>query len=156
MRRFAAGEELLAPVSARARGTDALDDTTSMLKEFREFILRGNVVDLAVAVVIGAAFRRVVTAVVKDFITPLVAAIFGKPDFDDLTFTINGSVFRYGNFLNAVLIFLTTAAVVFFFVVKPMNLLLARRKPKEAPAPEAPPEDIRLLTEIRDLLATRD
>jgi large conductance mechanosensitive channel len=124
-----------------------------MLKEFREFILRGNVVDLAVGVVIGLAFGAVVTALVADIITPIVAAIFGKPDFGGLQFTINGSTFRYGDFLNAVFSFLTIAAAVFFFVVKPVNALMARRKAKEEPAPEAPPEDVQLLTEIRDLLA---
>jgi large conductance mechanosensitive channel len=123
-----------------------------MIKEFREFILRGNVVDLAVAVVIGAAFTAVVQALVKDIITPLIAAIGGQPDFSGLDFTINGSVFRYGDFLNAVVAFLMVAAVIFFLVVKPLNALAARRK-EEAPEPEAPAEDVRLLTEIRDLLA---
>jgi large conductance mechanosensitive channel len=123
-----------------------------VVKEFREFILRGNVVDLAIAVVIGAAFGAVVAALVADIITPLVAAIFGKPDFGALTFTINGSTFRYGDFLNAVITFLSVAAAIFFFVVKPMNVFLARRKAKEEPPPAAPTEDIQLLTEIRDLL----
>jgi large conductance mechanosensitive channel len=125
-----------------------------MIKEFREFILRGNVVDLAVAVVIGAAFGAVVAALVVDLITPLVAAIGGQPDFSELTFTINESTFKYGHFLNAVLSFLVIAAVVFFLVVKPLNLLLTRRK-EEASEPVAPAEDVRLLTEIRDLLADR-
>jgi large conductance mechanosensitive channel len=124
-----------------------------MLKEFREFVLRGNVVDLAVAVVMGAAFGAVVTAFVTDIITPVIAAIFGKPDFSGLQFTINGSTFRYGAFLNAVVSFLLIATAIFFFVVKPVNALMARRKAKEEPAPEAPPEDVQLLTEIRDLLA---
>jgi large conductance mechanosensitive channel len=99
-----------------------------MLKEFKAFLLRGNVVDLAVAVVIGAAFGAVVTALVADLITPIIAAIFGKHDFSGLTFTINGSVFRYGHFLNAVIAFVTIAAAVFFFVVVPVNALMARRK----------------------------
>jgi large conductance mechanosensitive channel len=123
-----------------------------MLKEFRQFILRGNVVDLAVAVVIGAAFGAVVAAFVADIITPIVAAILGKSDFSALQFTINGSTFRYGSFFNAVISFLTIAAAVFFFVVKPVNALSARRKAKEEPEPEAPAEDVLLLTEIRDLL----
>jgi large conductance mechanosensitive channel len=97
-----------------------------ILKEFRAFILRGNLVDLAVAVVIGTAFTAVVTALVRDLITPLVAAIFGEPLFDTLAFTINGSRFAYGDFLNAALTFLIIAAVVFFLVVKPVNLLMAR------------------------------
>jgi large conductance mechanosensitive channel len=124
-----------------------------MIKEFREFVLRGNVVDLAVAVVMGAAFGAVVTAFVADIITPVIAAIFGNPDFSGLTFTINGSVFRYGLFFNAVISFLLIATAIFFFVVKPVNTLMARRKAKEEPPPEAPPEDVQLLTEIRDLLA---
>jgi large conductance mechanosensitive channel len=105
-----------------------------MLKEFRDFVLRGNVVDLAVAVVIGAAFGALVSAFVADFITPLIAAIGGQPDFSKLTFTVNGSVFRYGDFLNKVIAFLLLAAAVFFFVVKPVNTLMARLKP-------APPVD---------------
>jgi large conductance mechanosensitive channel len=125
-----------------------------MLKEFRAFIFRGNVVDLAVAVVIGAAFGAVVTSLVADIFTPLIAAIFGKQDFSALTFTINGSEFRYGSFINAVISFLTIAAVIFFVVVKPLNMLAARRK-EEAPEPEAPADDVRLLTEIRDLLKER-
>ena len=99
-----------------------------MLKDFREFLLRGNVVDLAVAVVIGAAFGAVVTAFVADFVTPLIAAIGGQPDFAALDFEINGSTFRYGHFFNAIIAFLIIAAVVFFFVVRPINQLLARRR----------------------------
>jgi large conductance mechanosensitive channel len=99
-----------------------------ILKEFRAFILRGNVVDLAVAVVIGAAFTTVVNALVRDIITPIVAAIFGEPDFGGLSFTVNGSRFAYGNFLNAVLTFVLVAAAVFFFVVKPVNYLMARMR----------------------------
>lgn len=123
-----------------------------MLREFRQFILRGNVVDLAVAVVIGAAFSAVVASLVADIFTPLIAAIFGKQDFSALVFTINGSEFRYGSFINAVIAFLSVATVIFFAVVKPLNALAARRK-QEEPEPEAPAEDVRLLTEIRDLLA---
>ena len=129
---------------------------TRMIKEFREFILRGNVVDLAIAVVIGAAFGAVITALVADLFTPLIAALGGQPDFSRLTFTVNGSTFKYGHFLNAVLSFLVIAAVLFFFVVKPLNLLLARRKAAVVtPEQDAPTEDVRLLTEIRDLLQNR-
>jgi large conductance mechanosensitive channel len=103
-----------------------------MLKEFRDFILRGNVVELAVAVVIGAAFGALVAALVSSFITPLIAAIGGKPDFSALAFTINGSRFTYGVFLNALISFLIVAAVIFFFVVRPLNLLMARFKPEPA------------------------
>jgi large conductance mechanosensitive channel len=124
-----------------------------MLAEFKAFLMRGNVVDLAVAVVIGAAFGLVVQAFVADIITPIVAAIFGKPDFSSLTFTINGSVFRYGDFLNALIAFVTVAAAIFFFVVKPMNVLAARRAAGQEPEAEAAPTvDQQLLTEIRDLL----
>ena len=100
-----------------------------MLTEFRQFLFRGNIVDLAVAVVIGTAFVAVVNAFVADIITPIIAAIFGKPDFSALTFHINGSVFFYGDFLNAVITFVSVAAAVFF--LKPVNALSARRAPKE-------------------------
>ena len=98
-----------------------------MLKEFRQFLFRGNIVDLAVAVVIGTAFVAVVNAFVADILTPIIAAIFGKPDFSNLTFTINGSVFKYGDFLNVLITFVSVAAAVFFLVVKPMNVLQSRR-----------------------------
>jgi large conductance mechanosensitive channel len=99
-----------------------------MLKEFRAFILRGNLVDLAVAVVIGTAFGAVVAALVRDLITPVIAAVGGQPDFSTLKFTINDSVFKYGDFINALLSFLIIAAVVFFLVVKPVNALMQRMK----------------------------
>ena len=98
-----------------------------MLKDFKAFLLRGNVVDLAVAVVIGAAFGAVVTALVKDLLTPLLA-IPGKTDFSSLSFTINHSQFLYGDFVNVLISFVSIAAAVFFFVVKPVNALMARRK----------------------------
>jgi large conductance mechanosensitive channel len=104
-----------------------------MLKEFKAFIFRGNIVDLAVAVVIGIAFGAVITALVADIITPLIAAIFGSHDFSALTFTINNSTFLYGAFINAVISFVLIAAAVFFVVVKPMNAMAARRT-KEEPA----------------------
>jgi large conductance mechanosensitive channel len=108
-----------------------------MLREFRAFILRGNMVDLAVAVVIGTAFTAVVNALVSDLITPLIAAIGGEPDFGRLAFTINGSRFAYGEFLNALLTFLLVATVVFFLVVKPVNALMAALSAGES-EPEAP------------------
>jgi large conductance mechanosensitive channel len=127
-----------------------------MIREFREFILRGNVVDLAVAVIIGTAFAAVVKAFTDNILTPLIAAIGGQPDFGALKFTINGSHFTYGLFINAVVAFLITAAVIFFLVVRPLNSLAARRKAQEpTPEPEAPAEDVRLLMEIRDLLRER-
>ena len=111
-----------------------------MLKGFKEFVLRGNVVDLAVAVVIGAAFGAVVTAFVKDLITPLIAAIFGKPDFSALSFTINKSTFLYGGFINAVVAFVLIAAAVYFAVVAPMNALAARRARGQDPTTRECPE----------------
>ena len=103
--------------------------------EFKQFLLRGNVVDLAVAFVIGAAFAAVVQAAVADLLTPLVAAIFGQPDFSALTFRINGSTFRYGHFLNVLIAFITVALVVFFFVVRPINRLMELSNRRESPDP---------------------
>jgi large conductance mechanosensitive channel len=104
-----------------------------MFKEFRAFLLRGNVIDLAVAVVLGAAFGAVVAAFVKDLITPLIAAIFGKPDFSAIYFTVHGSKFLIGDFINVLIAFLLVAAVIFFLVIKPVNALVARSR-KDAPA----------------------
>ncbi|HUZ03115.1 MAG TPA: large conductance mechanosensitive channel protein MscL [Thermomicrobiaceae bacterium] len=104
-----------------------------MVKGFRDFILRGNVVDLAIAVVIGAAFGAVITAFVKDLITPIIAAIGGKPDFASLSFTINNSRFLYGDFINAVIAFLIIAAAIYFVVVVPMNAMAARRERGKGP-----------------------
>jgi large conductance mechanosensitive channel len=107
-----------------------------MLSGFKQFVLRGNVVDLAVGVVIGAAFGAVVTALTKDLLTPLIAALVGKPDFSAIKFTINGSVFPVGDFINSVVSFLLIAAAVYFFVVTPINHLIARMR--KAPAPADP------------------
>ncbi|HUC14617.1 MAG TPA: large conductance mechanosensitive channel protein MscL [Acidimicrobiales bacterium] len=126
-----------------------------MLKGFREFIMRGNVVDLAIAVVIGTAFTALVKAFVADILTPIVAAIFGKPNFGDLTFSINNSQFLYGDLINVAITFVSVAAAIYFFVVVPLNKIAERRAKGQVPADETPP-DILLLTEIRDLLATRD
>ena len=104
-----------------------------MLKGFREFLLRGNVVDLAVAVIIGGAFGAVVTALVKDLLTPLIAAIVGKPDFSALTFTVNGSKFLYGEFINAVVAFLLVGTAIYFAIVVPMKAITARLSPPPAP-----------------------
>jgi large conductance mechanosensitive channel len=131
-----------------------VDTMQGWLREFKTFIMRGNLVELAVAFVIGLAFAALVTALVTDLITPIIAAIFGSHDFSNLTFTINGSTFRYGDFINALITFVSIAAAVFFFVVKPMNYLMERRKRGEEPEAEAPP-DIQLLTEIRDALTSR-
>jgi large conductance mechanosensitive channel len=104
------------------------------MKEFKQFLLRGNVLDLAVAVLMGAAFGAVITALVKDLITPLIAAIVGQPDFSAITFTINNSKFLVGDFINAVISFLLIATAVYFFVVVPVNRILARMRRGEAPA----------------------
>src|SRR5512135_2573214 len=103
------------------------------MKGFKQFLLRGNVVDMAVGIVIGAAFGTAVTGLVKDLLTPLIAAIVKQPDFSALTFTINGSKFLYGEFINALLSFLIIAAAVYFFVVVPVNAMIARSR-REPPA----------------------
>jgi large conductance mechanosensitive channel len=129
-----------------------------MLKGFRDFIMRGNVVDLAVAVVIGGAFGVIVTKLVADLITPLIAAIGGKPDFSNLSFTVNKSRFLYGDFLNALIAFVIIAAAIYFLVVMPLNKLAERRARSLATGaeePEAKAEDVLLLEEIRDLLAAQ-
>jgi large conductance mechanosensitive channel len=110
-----------------------------MLKGFRDFILRGNVVDLAVAVIIGAAFTAIVNSFVTNIINPLIAAIARKPDFSFLTLTIHGGVIKYGDFLNAVISFLIIAATVYFLFVLPVNALLAKFLPPPTPAPATKP-----------------
>jgi large conductance mechanosensitive channel len=105
------------------------------VREFKEFLLRGNILDLAVAVVIGVAFGAVVASLVEDLITPFIAALGGQPDFAALTFTINGSVFRYGQFLNALISFVIIAAVVFFLVIRPVNALIRRSRTEPSPDP---------------------
>jgi large conductance mechanosensitive channel len=113
-----------------------------MLKEFREFLLRGNLLEIAVGLVLALAFTAVVTSLVEDLVTPLIAALFGQPDFSGLDFEVNDSVFRYGEFLNALISFVLIAAVLFFFVVKPVNVYLERRRgagpeePGMRPCPE--------------------
>ena len=117
------------------------------MKGFKAFLLRGNVVELAVAVVIAVAFGAVITAFVKDLVTPLVAALFGKPDFAALTFTINHSKFLYGDFINAIVAFLVVAAVIYFFVVVPFTALIARSH-KEPPADPTTKKCSECLSEI--------
>ncbi|MEY2412881.1 MAG: large conductance mechanosensitive channel [Acidobacteriaceae bacterium] len=107
-----------------------------MLSGFKQFILRGNVVDLAVGVVIGAAFGTVVSAFTKDLLMPLIAALVGKPDFSAITYTVNGSVFPVGDFINAVISFLLIAGAVYFFVITPLNALVKRMR--KAPVPADP------------------
>lgn len=118
-----------------------------MLKEFKQFLLRGNVVDLAVGVVVGASFGTVVTALVSDLLTPFIAAIAKVPDFSGLFFTINGSQFMYGHLINALISFILVAGAIFFFVIKPMNLLIARSK-KEIPAEPTTKKCTECLSEI--------
>ena len=111
------------------------------MKDFKEFLLRGNLVDMAVGIVIGLAFAAVVTALVADLVTPLIAAIGGNPDFSTLSFTINKSHFLYGAFINALITFVVIAAVIYYLVVKPVNALMARRKtepPVDATTRECP------------------
>ncbi len=114
----------------------------TILKEFKQFLLRGNVVDLAVGVVVGAAFGTMVTALVKDLLTPLIAAIASVPDFSGLAFAIRGSRFMYGDLINAIISFLLVAAAIFFFVVKPINVLISRsrREPPTDPTTKKCPE----------------
>lgn len=125
------------------------------MKGFKQFLMRGNVVDLAVAVVVGTAFTAVVTSLVQNIFTPLIAAIFGKPDFSALTFKINDSVFRYGAFINSVIAFLSVATVIYFVVVLPLKTISERRASGQVPVEEEPvlTDEARLLIEIRDLLA---
>ena len=110
----------------------------TLLNDFKKFLFRGNVVDLAVAVVIGAAFGAVIKALVADLLTPIIALIFGEPDFGALSFTINSSHFYYGDFINSVITFVSIAAAVFFFVVVPINHLMARRAKEDPTTKECP------------------
>jgi large conductance mechanosensitive channel len=121
-----------------------------MLKEFREFLLRGNLIELAVAFVMGIAFAAVVTSFVDNLVMPVIAMIFGKPNFDALTFTINDAVFRYGAFLTTLVQFVAIAAAVFFFVVKPVNALMARL---DSAVEEGTPDEERRHQELLAALA---
>jgi large conductance mechanosensitive channel len=109
-----------------------------VLNDFKTFLFRGNVVDLAVAVVVGTAFTALVAALVADILTPIIAMVFGKHDFSQLTFTINSSTFKYGAFLNALITFVSVAAAVFFFVVLPVNALMSRRVQEDPETKECP------------------
>jgi large conductance mechanosensitive channel len=110
----------------------------SLLTDFKKFLFRGNVVDLAVAVVVGTAFTAVVKALVADLLTPIIALIFGQPNFQDLSFTINSSHFKYGDFINNLITFVSVAAAVFFFVVAPINRLMTRRAQEDPDEKECP------------------
>ena len=124
------------------------------LTEFKLFVLRRDLLDVAIGIVIGIAFAALVGALVADLVTPLIGAIGGKPDFGNLAFTVNDSKFKYGDFLNNLITFAIISAVVFFLIVKPVDALLARAQQGDEPAAEPTPE-VALLTEIRDLLKTR-
>ena len=126
-----------------------------MIKGFKDFLLRGNVVDLAVAVVIGTAFGLVVAAFSRDFNGGIIGALGGTPDFSTAGFTVNGSKIIVGSTINALINFLIVAGAVYFFVVVPVNNLMERRRRGEEPEVESPTEEILLLQEIRDLLRTR-
>jgi large conductance mechanosensitive channel len=126
-----------------------------MLKEFRAFLLRGNLLELAIAFVIGAAFVTVVKALVEDLINPVLAAIGGAPSLDDKQFHIGKGVFLYGSFISAVITFVITAAAVFFLIVKPAQIMLARMREHNEEPPTEPSEEVVLLTEIRNALVAR-
>jgi large conductance mechanosensitive channel len=122
-----------------------------MVKEFRDFLMRGNLLELAVALVMGLAFAALVASFVDDLVMPVIAMIFGKPAFSDLTFTINGAVFRYGAFITACITFLATAAAIFLFVVKPINVLMARiTEPDEEPVSDDERRHQELLAALRE------
>ena len=122
-----------------------------MLKEFRDFLMRGNLLELAVALVMGLAFAALISSLVDDLIMPVIAMIIGKPDFSDLTFTINDAVFRYGAFITALITFVSTAAAIFFFVVKPVNAMMARFKgPEEEVVSDEERRHQELLAAIRE------
>lgn len=148
---------------AANRGRGVVEAPTRLigpgLKGFKQFLLRGNIVDLAVAVVVGTAFTALVKSLVDNIFTPLIAAIAGEPDFSRLSFTINKSVFTYGDFINDLITFLIVAAVIYFVIVLPIAKAneLRRRGAPEAPEEEpAISDETRLLTEIRDLLAANN
>ena len=122
-----------------------------MLKEFRDFLVKGNLVELAVAIVMGIAFGLVIKSLVDNLITPIIGLV-GGVNFSGETFSINGSVFKYGQFINDLITFTLTAAAVFFVIVKPVNAIMARVRKPEVDGPAAPTQE-ELLTEIRDLLA---
>ena len=123
-----------------------------LYQEFKEFAFSGDIVGLAVAFVMAAAFGAVVSALVEFVVMPIVGIIFGEPSFDNLTWTINGSIILYGSFITALVKFLAIALGVFFFIVKPYKAYQNKRKAEQEEAPAEPSEDIKLLTDIRDLL----
>jgi large conductance mechanosensitive channel len=147
--RAVAGNAAVAPLDPQAQ---ELIVASSVLKGFKDFIMRGNVVDLAVGIVIGAAFTSVVTTFTNGFIKPLIQLMGGNTGVGAGTFHVGKVPFDYASFVNSIITFLITAAVLYFFVVFPLNQLAERRKRGEEPPPEAPSEEVKLLTEIRDAL----
>ena len=138
------------------QAADTLREKTGFLNGFKEFIARGNAIELAVGIVIGAAFGAVVTALVEGIINPLVGMIFGKPNLDNIwIISANGAQIAPGMVLTALINFVIVAAAIYFLVVVPLNKLAERRKSGEEPEPEAPADDVLLLQEIRDLLAAQ-
>lgn len=126
-----------------------------MVEGFKKFLLRGNLIDLAVGVLIGAAFGKVVDSFTSGLILPIIGIFGGVPDFSALSFTVNGSIFKYGAFLTNLLSFILTAAVIYFFVITPFNRLMERFKREEKPAVAEPSNEEKLLAEIRDALRAR-
>ena len=126
-----------------------------MLQEFKDFVAKGNVVMLAVGFIMGIAFQAVVTSLVENVIMPIVAIPFGEPNFSALTLEVNGSVIMWGSFVTAAVVFVLTAFAVFFFIVKPYNVLMARRAVEEEAAADPGPTEAELLVEIRDALKTK-
>jgi large conductance mechanosensitive channel len=126
---------------------------SGILKEFRDFLMKGNLIELAVAFVMGLAFAALLNAFVADIITPIIGAIFGKADFSSLTFTIHKSLFKYGSFITAAIQFITIAAAVFFFIVKPVQMMMARRTGRDAEE-EAPSDEERRHQELLAALRT--
>ncbi|UQN05236.1 large conductance mechanosensitive channel protein MscL [Deinococcus sp. QL22] len=126
-----------------------------MFSGFQKFLMRGNLVDLAVGVIIGAAFAGVVTAFTQGVVMPILGIFGGVPNFDALSFSINGSIFKYGTFLTALITFVITAAVVYFFVITPFTRMLERAKREETPVVAEPTNEEKLLAEIRDALKNR-
>jgi len=138
--------------AARGRNGSPPVKSNGVIREFRDFLLRGNILELAVAFVIGVAFAALINSFVENLVMPVIAAIIGKPDFSDLTFTINDAVFRYGAFLTALITFVTTAAAIFFFVVKPITALMSRMS---KPTEEEVTDEERRHQELLAALSTR-
>jgi large conductance mechanosensitive channel len=141
--------------ASRVLSTSPRSWSRRLINEFKEFALKGSLLDVAVGFVLGVAFATVITSLVEDVITPLIAGIAGQPDFSALTLTVGDAEIRYGAFLNAIIAFLMVALALFLFVVKPYNAMKRRFEKEEEAAPEEPTAEVQLLTEIRDELRRR-